>query len=213
MSTFEKLIALPKTHESYAHDFEKRFNGSFLLQGGKTPLFVGSRIDSNIYAFHPYGGTGYTPINIKDIKIDDLEVWLPESGFYAKKDTLIYLYQVPQRQWTRSFCQRTYKWTIYGKGSGRTIHAADVAKFITEGEITNLEKWTGTTCVALSRHFGIIFGLDKEAYLMYRNVYVGKLDIEKRCITLNHIQIQQEVEDLLNRTGVTTWNLQLTKTS
>lgn len=213
MSTFEKLIALPKTHESYTHDFEKRFNGSFLLQGGKTPLFVGSRIDSNIYAFHPYGGTEYTPINIKDITIDDLEVWLPESGFYAKNDTLIYLYQVPQRQWTRSFCQRTYKWAIYGKGCGRTMNIADVAKFITKGEITNLEKWTGNTCVVLSRHFGIIFGLDKEAYLMYRNVYVGKLDIEKRCITLNHIQIQQEVEDLLNRTGVTTWNLQLTKTS
>ena len=93
------------------------------------------------------------------------------------------------------------------------MNAADVAKFITEGEITSLEKWTGNKCIALSRHFGIIFGLDKEAYLMYRNVYVGKLDIEKRCIALNHIQIQQEVEDLLNRTGVTTWNLQLTKTS
>lgn len=213
MSTFEKLIALPKSHEQYAHDFEKRFNGSFLLQGGKTPLFVGNHIGGNEYAFHPYGGTGYTTMNIKSSTVDDIEIWLPESGFYAKKDTLIYLYQVPQRQWTRSFCQRTYKWAIYGKAYGRNMPLTEVSKFILEGEITNLEKLTGNTCVALSRQFGILFGFDKEAYLLYRNVYVGKLDIEKRCITLNHHQIQQEVEDLLNRTGVTTWNLQLTKTS
>lgn len=213
MSTFEKLIALPKTHENYTHDFEKRFNGAFLLQGGKTPLLVGTRVDYNIYAFHPYGGTEYRQINIKTSTLDDLEIWLPEAGFYAKNGTLIYVYQVPQRQWTRSFCQRTYKWSVYGKSFGRSMNLKDVCKFITEGEITNLEKWTGNTSVALSRQFGIIFGLDKEAYLLYRNVYVGKLDIDKRCILLNHIQIQQEVEDLLNRTGVTTWNLQLTKTS
>ena len=211
MNIFEKLTALPSSHNKFMEDFDRRFLGGFLLiesskfPGTYEPCLVHQRYDDHSYTFA--SGTQKFLINLFTHK-GDVKVFLPEPGYYNTSQGVIHIEQSPDRQWKRTLCKGTYKLASIGNLNIPVLNA-HLCEDLYTPIYPKLDDLQPRKTYALSRNLCVKSNSDDKSILYYRTIRIGSLNFNTRTIELTQPVLEQEIKDLLKRTGATKWNFQL----
>ena len=213
MTFCAKLTDLSEKHRNIPDDMNRRYQGSILLvTKDKTtfPALYRGYVEGNIYRFQ-------TEREVMDISAADpdvdVDVFLPEVGYYNINGNVQYIIKSPERQWRRSFCCNIYRITSALHNEMNDTKYRDdiyigIAKQILQPEYVHLDQITSSlfTNLAISKVFAILTRNSRQ-YLVYRKYIVGELNQQQRTIHLLSNVMTQEVKDLLKRTGVAKWTL------
>ena len=205
MSIFEKLTALPINHPEFLHDWNKRYQNTFMLLNGK-PIHIKERLDYEV-TYQEVGKRINEIFDLKSKQDINLEVWLPENGYYGNEDyPLITLVCNPTRQWKRSYCTILYK-DISGIRyplQNSTSYLKFLDAIVNPVYQTKPDRYQDDTYMRV--HQNLLFW--KQA-VMYKGLKIGAVDYDAKQITLSIPYLHQEVQDILRKQGLSTsWNLQ-----
>lgn len=216
MSILSKLTDLPEKHEELARDFQKRYENTYMLykDDKRGEIVVSCQgIDATNNTIHCLTKAGERILIPSTAPEETLKPFLPECGYFNVRGVPHYLIKYPQRQWKRSCCSNIYivqhaypsmredapRRDIWSQAAW-AMHTRD---FVHLDEIS--KKIQGNA--ALSKAFATIIDEEDDCILIYKRHRLGRLNFEKRTISLFSSTLFQEVSDFLHRTKVKTWNL------
>lgn len=198
MNIFEKLIGLNKENDSFLSDWDRRYHGGYLLVSDKTgknykPAYVNDRVGS-------IARIGTLELNMHQESPVDIKVWLPAAGTYNTPYGPVLIEQNPQRQWCRTFSNKTYRLSLRENLSKLVNH-------INEPVWTSLKDAQPNYSFALSLFFSVRHNDPVSSSLHYRERLVGWIDWKGKRISIIYSCLNQEVEDLLKRQGADQWKI------
>lgn len=198
MNTLQTLTGLPTNHPSYAHDFSRRFHGGYLLYKDDL-IYIGGNISNYKYECYNISKQESFVLDITNTE-EAFDIWIPEMGYYAKKEGYIFIKQVPARQWCRTFNPgQSYRVTEFPpQRGGSKNHFLSILN----NKVHNHKQYNSDYGYVLSKKLLIING-----YLYYLQTLIGTVDSKNKVITLNEPIIQQEIYDTLQRIGEYGWTL------
>ena len=212
MSTLAKLTDLLDRHEQLHQDFDKRYTHTWLLLNGRPVQYAGR--NDEYYLFKDIMGADiiWKPREKPEI---DLELFLPDVGYYNSPTGPQYLYKAPQKQWKRSFCASIYQ--AKGVGSDNpyirrtemdTILRRLIPSIMTP-EYIKLDQLSSNVFgnVALSKEIALLTNVENVTTLCYRTYPIADVDFKKKQIEMTQPTLFQEVLDYFTQTGVISWKL------
>ena len=197
MSTLIELTALPVKHSNFIHDLSRRFKGGWLLMDNE-PVFL-RQVDAYGECLFDLSNGKQITIDARNINNNKFSVWIPKMGYYASNNGYIYIYQIPTRQYVRTFSFESYKINVMDSFSLKRFGVLSIYNEAVHKDKKYLNKHLG---YVLTRQLLISNNSD----LFYYNCIIGKVDTKQRTIRLSNPFIQQEIMDILKRSGDSEWN-------
>jgi len=210
MSLYAKLTDLPDGHAQQKDEFDRRYQGTHLLQTvgntrrtlyviGRDGRFIHTRLDNE----ETFLIDGTTPQ-------PEIDVFLPQVGYYNKQGTAFYLVKRPSRQWRRSFCAGIY--AIQGIPYEPRQGITQFAECIAQQQYAKLDEIINPLFanVAINSKYAIRTNAQNRSTLLYKQYEIGFLDFQKKEVILQQPSLLQEVRDLFKYTGTEKWKLNAT---
>lgn len=211
MNLFAKLTDLPEGSQYIIEDFDKRYTSTF-MKYKDIPLFVYGRAGKVSFEFSKYNGTAITMNTLTEDSEHDLEVLLPEVGYYNVNGNPLFIIKNPQRQWKRSFNKNIYQICSpindVPLAPQRSNIWFDLAAAVLKPEYAHLDHITNALfCnVALNRNLCLI-SQNSNKYIAYKRYPIATLNFNTRVITGTQPLLWQELLDLFRYSEVETWKL------
>lgn len=133
------------------------------------------------------------------VDIEDIEVFLPEPGYYQVGNVCRFLARKIARQFKRSLSDHTYLI------KGITIqHLMRESNF--DIKLSQLDEDSPKT--ALSRTYAVEYKKElKHSVLLYKEEPIAKINFRTKTLTLLFEELQQEVQDFIHRKGNQEWKI------
>jgi hypothetical protein len=149
-------------------EFNHKYAGSWCLVN-KQPTFI-NKLKPDVHGNIRLIVSNLDGTTITLDKIDSIDTLAPKTGLYANKDSLIYLYRIPNRQWTKGLAfgaNYSYKRLL----GARNLSDINAVKLVTDPDISYAKE-------------SLI--IDDRVYLHWKQVGTFNEESQKIHLTNNH---------------------------